>query len=119
MDFLVNILVLLAIIVPLVLAHEVGHFIMARRAGVRVHEFGIGLPPRAFVLYRGKETVYSLNWLPIGGFVRLEGEEGESADRRAFVNQKLRTRLGILSAGVIASIMGAHKDPVPLKSPLE
>ena len=44
----------------------------------RVHEFGIGLPPRALVLHRGKETIYSLNWLPIGGFVRLEGEEGES-----------------------------------------
>jgi regulator of sigma E protease len=105
MDFLVNILVLLAIIVPLVLAHEVGHFILARRAGVRVHEFGIGLPPRALVLHRGKETIYSLNWLPIGGFVRLEGEEGESVDRRAFVNQRLRTRLGILSAGVVVNFL--------------
>jgi regulator of sigma E protease len=105
MDFLVNVLVLLAIIVPLVLAHEVGHFVMARRAGVRVHEFGIGLPPRALVLYRGKETIYSLNWLPIGGFVRLEGEEGESVDRRAFVNQGLRTRLGILSAGVVVNFL--------------
>jgi regulator of sigma E protease len=105
MDFLVNILVLLAIIVPLVLAHELGHFVMAKRAGVRVHEFGIGLPPRAIVLYRGKETIYSLNWLPIGGFVRLEGEEGESVDRRAFVNQRLRTRLGILSAGVVVNFL--------------
>jgi regulator of sigma E protease len=105
MDFLFNILVLLAIIVPLVLAHELGHFVMARRAGVRVHEFGIGLPPRAFVLHRGKETIYSLNWLPIGGFVRLEGEEGESVDRRAFVNQRLGTRLAILSAGVIVNFL--------------
>jgi regulator of sigma E protease len=105
MDFLVNILVLLVIIVPLVLLHEVGHFVMARRAGVRVHEFGIGLPPRALVLYRGKETVYSLNWLPIGGFVRLEGEEGESVDRRAFVNQSLGTRLRILSAGVVVNLL--------------
>ncbi len=70
--------------------HELGHFVMARRAGVRVHEFGIGFPPRAAILHRGKETIYTLNWLPIGGFVRLEGEEGESVDPRAFVNQRLR-----------------------------
>jgi regulator of sigma E protease len=103
MDFLFNLAILLAIIVPLVLAHEVGHFVMARRAGVRVHEFGIGLPPRALVLRRGKETIYSLNWLPIGGFVRLEGEEGESVDPRAFVNQRLLTRLRILAAGVVVN----------------
>jgi regulator of sigma E protease len=103
MDFLFNLAILLAIIVPLVLAHEVGHFVMARRAGVRVHEFGIGLPPRALVLHRGKETAYSLNWLPIGGFVRLEGEEGESVDSRAFVNQRLGTRLRILVAGVVVN----------------
>lgn len=103
MDLLINIAILLAIIVPLVLAHEFGHFVMARRAGVTVHEFGIGFPPRAAVLFRGKETIYSLNWLPIGGFVRLEGEEGESLEPRAFVNQKLGTRLRILIAGVIVN----------------
>ncbi len=103
MDFLVNIVILLAIIVPLVLAHELGHFVMARRAGVTVHEFGIGFPPRALILHRGKETTYSLNWLPIGGFVRLEAEEGESLDPRAFVNQKLGTRLRILIAGVVVN----------------
>jgi regulator of sigma E protease len=103
MDFLVNIVILLAIIVPLVLAHELGHFVMARRAGVTVHEFGIGFPPRALILHRGKETIYSLNWLPIGGFVRLEAEEGESLDPRAFVNEKLGTRLRILIAGVVVN----------------
>jgi regulator of sigma E protease len=105
MDLLVNVLLLLAIIVPLVLAHELGHFWAARRAGVTVHEFGIGFPPRALVLHRGTETLYTLNWLPIGGFVRLEGEEGESLDRRAFVNQRLGTRLRILSAGVIVNFI--------------
>ena len=105
MDMLVNIAMLLLIIVPLVLAHELGHFLMARRAGVIVHEFGIGFPPRAAILRRGKETIYSLNWLPIGGFVRLEGEEGESLDPRAFVNQKLGTRLGILVAGVVVNLV--------------
>jgi regulator of sigma E protease len=105
MDLLINIGLLLLIIVPLVLAHELGHFWAARRAGVTVHEFGIGFPPRAAILHRGKETVYSLNWLPIGGFVRLEGEEGESLDPRAFVNQRLGRRLAILVAGVIVNFL--------------
>ncbi len=103
MDVILDIVILFAIIVGLVLAHELGHFVMARRAGVRVHEFGIGFPPRAAILYRGRETLYTLNWLPIGGFVRLEGEEGESFDPRAFVNQGLSTRLRILIAGVIVN----------------
>ena len=103
MELLLNVALLLLIIVPLVLAHELGHFLMARRAGVTVHEFGIGFPPRAAILRRGKETIYSLNWLPIGGFVRLEGEEGESLDPHAFVNQRLATRLRILVAGVVVN----------------
>jgi regulator of sigma E protease len=99
-DGLIDILLLLFILVVLVVIHEFGHFIVARRAKVRVHEFGIGFPPRAKVLGNDGETTYTLNWLPIGGFVRLEGEEGESDDPRAFVRQPLRTRLVILLAGV-------------------
>jgi regulator of sigma E protease len=97
---LISIVLVLVILVVLVLVHELGHFLVARRARVRVHEFGVGFPPRAKILGRDKETIYTLNWLPLGGFVRLEGEEGESDDPRAFVNQKLRTRLAILFAGV-------------------
>ena len=104
-DSLLDIVILLAILVGLVLVHELGHFVLARRAGVKVHEFGIGFPPRAAILHRGPETIYSLNWLPIGGFVRLEGEDGESVDPRAFVNQRLRTRLGILFAGVAINFL--------------
>jgi len=101
----INIVLLLVILVVLVVIHEFGHFIVARRAKVRVHEFGIGFPPRARVLGRDHETVYTLNWLPIGGFVRLEGEEGESDDPRAFVNQRLGTRLVILLAGVVMNML--------------
>jgi regulator of sigma E protease len=102
----INVLLLLLFLVPLVVIHEFGHFILARRAKVRVHEFGIGFPPRARVLGRDKQgTEYTLNWLPIGGFVRLEGEEGESDDPRAFVNQRLRTRLLILVAGVAMNFL--------------
>src|SRR5687768_17061917 len=98
---LIDVLILLVILVVLVVIHELGHFVVARRAGVTVHEFGVGFPPRAKVLGTDKKgTIYTLNWLPIGGFVRLEGEEGESDDPRAFVRQPLRTRLTILLAGV-------------------
>jgi regulator of sigma E protease len=104
-DGLFNVVLMLAILVVLVVIHELGHFFAARRANVKVHEFGVGFPPRAAILHRGKETIWSLNWLPIGGFVRLEGEEGESVDPRAFVNQRLRTRVGILSAGVVLNFL--------------
>ncbi|MFO1541575.1 MAG: M50 family metallopeptidase [Chloroflexota bacterium] len=106
-DGLISVVILLAILVGLVVIHELGHFVAARRANVRVHEFGVGFPPRALVLHRGRETIVSLNWLPIGGFVRLEAEEGESADPRAFVNARLPTRIAILLAGVLVNLVFA------------
>src|SRR5688500_16814454 len=103
---LINVVLLLAFLVVLVVIHELGHFIVARRSGVRVHEFGIGFPPRAKVLGTdSKGTTYTLNWLPIGGFVKLEGEEGESVEDDAFVNKPLRTRLAILLAGVFMNLV--------------
>jgi regulator of sigma E protease len=122
-DILINILLVLVILVVLVVIHEFGHFLIARRAGVRVHEFGIGFPPRAKILAKDRETIYTLNWLPIGGFVRLEGEEGESDDPRSFVRQRLGTRLAILLAGVamnillaflIFTVIAAAADPISL-----
>jgi regulator of sigma E protease len=104
-DALVNIVLLLAILVVLVVVHEFGHFAVARAAGVKVHEFGVGFPPRARILARDRETLYTLNWLPIGGFVRLEGEEGSSDDPRSFVRQPLPTRLAILLAGVLMNFL--------------
>lgn len=119
---LINVVLLLVFLVVLVVIHELGHFVVARRSGVRVHEFGIGFPPRAKVLGTdSKGTQYTLNWLPIGGFVKLEGEEGESVDDDAFVNKPLRTRLAILLAGVVMnlilafvvfSFIAAVSDPV-------
>ena len=102
---LINVVLLLVILVVLVVLHEFGHFIVARRAHVKVHEFGIGFPPRAKVLHQSAETTYTLNWLPIGGFVKLEGEEGESDDPRSFVRQRLGTRVIILLAGVGMNIL--------------
>jgi regulator of sigma E protease len=103
---ILDVVILLAILVVLVVIHEFGHFIVARRAGVTVHEFGIGFPPRALTFARDKKgTIYTLNWLPIGGFVRMEGEEGDSDDPHSFVRQKLPTRLTILLAGVTMNLL--------------
>ncbi len=101
----VNIVLVLAILVVLVVIHEFGHFVVARLAGVRVHEFGIGLPPRALIYHRSGDTAFTLNWLPIGGFVRLEGEDGDSTDPRSFSQKPLRVRTVILLAGVVMNIL--------------
>ena len=69
---IITIVLFIAILGILVVIHEVGHFVTARLSNVRVLEFGVGFPPRAKVLRDKGETLYTLNWLPIGGFVKLE-----------------------------------------------
>jgi regulator of sigma E protease len=98
---------LLVVLIPLVLVHEFGHFLTARLAGIRVLEFGIGFPPKAKTIGHDHETEYTLNWLPIGGFVRLEGEESESDDPRAFSNASLPRQLVVLAAGVTMNLLTA------------
>lgn len=100
-----TVVLFLGILGVLVLVHEVGHFVVARLYRVRVLEFGIGFPPRAKVLRNIGETVYTLNWLPIGGFVKLEGEDGDQADdARSFAAQSLSRKLIILLAGVVMNL---------------
>jgi regulator of sigma E protease len=90
----------------IVLIHELGHFLTAKLFKVRVLEFGFGFPPRAKVLRAKGETLWTLNWLPIGGFVRMEGEDGDAADDpRSFSGQKLRVKLLILVNGVVMNIV--------------
>ena len=102
----VTILLFVIVLGSLVLIHEIGHFVLARLAGVRVLEFGIGFPPRAKVLRSHGDTLYTLNWLPIGGFVKLEGEDGDEADDpRSFVRARLPVQLIILAAGVIMNLL--------------
>ncbi len=105
---LVTIIVFILIFGLIILAHELGHFILAKRAGVRVDEFGFGLPPRIFGIKRG-ETIYSINWLPLGGFVKIYGEEGKKeGDKdkgRAFYNRPIWTRAKILLAGVTMNFL--------------
>ena len=104
----ITILLFFLILGTLVLVHELGHFLTARLAGIRVLEFGIGFPPRAKILRAKGETLYTLNWLPIGGFVKLEGEDGdEEDDPRSFAHAALPTRLIVLAAGVVMNLVTA------------
>ena len=83
----ITIIVFLIILTVLVLIHEAGHFFVAKKLGIKVEEFGFGLPPRAFGIKKG-ETLYSINWLPIGGFVKLYGEDSAGGGQLKIKNQK-------------------------------
>ena len=71
---LITIVAFVGMLVVLIIAHELGHFITAKAFKVKVQEFGLGFPPRLFRVRRG-ETVYSLNAVPLGGFIKMAGEE--------------------------------------------
>lgn len=132
-----TILVFIIILSILVLVHEFGHFLAARKSGMRVYEFGLGFPPRAFGVYRdpvtkkfvwvgrGKSglretvggeprieeypaTVYSVNWLPLGGFCKIKGESGEAAgETDSFGHHTAWRRIAVLVAGVVMNILFA------------
>ena len=96
-------------LIGLVTLHELGHFILAKKFGVKVEEFGLGYPPRIFGKKIG-ETVYSLNLLPFGAFVRLPGEIEKVEDKRSFSQQSVGKRAlitlgGVLSFWVIAIVL--------------
>ncbi|TAK05349.1 RIP metalloprotease RseP [Patescibacteria group bacterium] len=98
-------IIFLVVLSVLVFVHEFGHFITAKKLGVRVDEFGFGFPPRAFFVKRGG-TVYSLNWIPLGGFVKIKGEMAEEATGRdSFATQSAPRRLVILAAGVVMNML--------------
>lgn len=90
----------------LIFLHELGHFVMARRAGVRVEEFGFGLPPRIWGVKRG-DTIYSLNLLPIGGFVRVLGEDGRSFAPDSMQTKSAWQRTKFLAAGSVMNFITA------------
>jgi regulator of sigma E protease len=102
-----SIIIFIIILSILILVHELGHFVVARRAGVWVEEFGIGIPPRVWGKKIG-ETIYSVNLLPFGGFVRMHGEmteDGVTKPKRAFINISKKKKTVIISAGVIMNFI--------------
>lgn len=86
---IITLVTFLVILTILVLVHEFGHFLVARRLKIKVEEFGFGLPPRAFGIKKG-ETVYSINWLPIGGFVKLYGEDEAGGGKLKVESRELK-----------------------------
>ncbi len=123
-----TLLIFIAVLAVLVLSHEFGHFIAAKKSGMRVYEFGFGFPPRAFGWYRdpltkkikfvgskfdresapSPATIYSINWLPLGGFVQMKGEnDANNTSSDSFAAQKVWKRAITLSAGVVMNILVA------------
>lgn len=101
------IIVFIIILSILVMLHELGHFLMAKRAGIGVEEFGFGLPPRAWGKKIG-ETIYSINWLPFGGFVKLVGEDPTDKRREQENSYYVKTiwqRALVVVAGVVANLI--------------
>ena len=88
----------------IILSHEFGHFICAKKSGVLVHEFALGMGPKLFGFQKG-ETLYSLRLFPIGGFCKMEGEDEESDSPRAFGKAKVWQRMLIVSAGAIMNVL--------------
>ena len=90
--------------IMLVVLHEFGHMVASKRNGVVVEEFGVGFPPRAWGKKlrkkKGDDTLYSLNWLPLGGFVKLKGEHDDATEKGSFGAASLKTKVKILLAGV-------------------
>lgn len=92
-------LIFIAVLAVLVLSHEFGHFIAARKSGMKVYEFGFGFPPKLFSIKKG-ETIYSVNLIPLGGFVKIKGENGEETGPDSFADQKTWKKAITLFAGV-------------------
>lgn len=88
----------------LVFIHELGHFATAKMAGITVHEFALGMGPKIFS-YQGEETLYSLRALPIGGYVRMEGEDEESENPGSFSQKSPWKRLAVIAAGPIMNFV--------------
>lgn len=119
------VLIFIIVLGALIFVHELGHFLMARRSGMKVEEFGFGFPPRlgGFVWNEEKKrhvfvagnkevsspyTVYSINWIPFGGFVRIKGENGDGAQESdSFASKGAVARIKTLSAGVVMNFLFA------------
>lgn len=120
---LLTIISFLVVLSILVFAHELGHFWTARKFGIKAEEFGFGFPPRVWGIFKNKEgkweqvrgnkeivnppnTIYSINWLPIGGFVKIKGEDGENAvDEDSLLSKSIWKKSVVMSAGVTMNIL--------------
>ncbi len=121
---MLTVLIFIVVLGLLVFVHELGHFLTARRNGIKADEFGFGFPPRLVgvvkddatgryrIVWGGKDvqsphTVYSFNWLPLGGFVRIKGEDGQNQDPDSFAKKSAWIRTKVLGAGVAMNFLFA------------
>lgn len=88
----------------LIIIHELGHFTVAKLTGIKVHEFALFMGPKIFSIVKG-ETTYTLRLVPIGGYVRMEGEEQASEDSRAFNRKPIPIRMAVIAAGPIMNLL--------------
>jgi len=106
-----SIIIFIIVIVALIVVHEFGHFVAAKLSGMRVDEFGLGYPPRAMTIAKVGETVYTLNWLPFGGFVKILGEDDSrpsETDPRAFPSRPRILQAFVLIAGIAMNMFFAY-----------
>lgn len=107
-----SVILFLIILVALILVHEFGHFIVAKKSGIRVDEFGLGFPPKLFGKKYG-ETEYTVNALPLGGFVKIFGEDPDDESiqgpdkERSFVHKPKYIQIAVLAAGVFFNVLFA------------
>jgi regulator of sigma E protease len=101
---MLTVIIIVLLFASLVLLHEWGHFVAARRNGVEVEEFGFGFPPRVYGVRR-KGVLYSFNLLPLGGFVRLKGEDGADREPGSFGGASFWAKAKILLAGVLMNVL--------------
>lgn len=100
-----TIIIFIIILTIIVFVHELGHFWTAKKLGVNVEEFGFGFPPRLWGFMKNK-TMYSINWIPLGGFVKIKGESGEDRDDQdSFASKAAWKKSAILSAGVLMNVV--------------
>lgn len=100
-----TILLFIAVLAALVLVHELGHYLAARFFGIDVEEFGVGFPPRAWSVKKGK-TVWSVNWIPLGGFVKIKGEDDpDAAGPGTFSHKPAYQRAIVIGAGVFMNLV--------------
>jgi regulator of sigma E protease len=121
---MLTVVVFIIILGVLVFVHELGHFVVARINGIKADEFGLGFPPRALGIVKAedgkwkfvrgneeivsKNTIYSLNWFPIGGFVKIKGEDGEGKNEaNSFASKFAWQRIAVLVAGVLMNFFFA------------
>jgi regulator of sigma E protease len=98
-------LIFIVILSFLVIIHELGHFLVARWAKIKVEEFGLGYPPKAWTLFKDKMgTIYTLNWLPFGGFVRMFGEDSQEETKEgSFASRPAWKRMLVVLAGAVVN----------------